>query len=86
MTDVKQPPATFWAIMRYDPKIEERRIIDIYENPEDATIDAGAFGPGFVEVEPFLIHRSPQYADKEPAYEETSADFDTPIHVSGEVR
>lgn len=85
MPDVKPPPVTCWAIIRYDPNIGEKRIIDIYLNPEDAQTDATAFGPGFVEVEPFLIHAAPQYSDAEPAFEETDADFDIPIHVTGEV-
>ena len=86
MSDVKPEPLTCWAITKHDPAIGEKRIIDIYLNPEDATVDAGAFGPGFVEVEPFTVWTAPQYTDREPAYEETAADFDTPIHVSGEVR
>lgn len=84
MTDVK-PPLTCWAITRFDPGIGEKRVIDIYLNPEDAQVDAGAFGPRFVEVEPWLIHATAQYTSKEPAWEVDSDDFDTPIHVPGEV-
>jgi hypothetical protein len=86
MSDVKHAPDTFWAITRFDPKIGEKRIIDIYANPEDAQVDATMLGSSFVEVEPFLIHNAPQYVDNEPAIEENAADFDTPIHVTGEVR
>lgn len=85
MADVK-PPFTAWAIIKFDPTINEKRIVDIYLDPDDANRDAAMFGPAFVEVEPFLIHQAQQYGhDHEPAYEETADDFDTPIHVSGEV-
>lgn len=83
--DVK-PPITAWAITRFDPDIGEKRVVDIYLNAEDATIDAQAFGPAFVEIEPWLIHQAPQYASREPAWEAKAGDFDTPIHVGGEVR
>lgn len=77
-----------WAIFQYDKGLREDRLVAVYTNAPDANLDALAMSNDTQQpsVQPFEIHTAPQYTSVEPAVEESAVDFDTPIHVSGEVR
>lgn len=81
-------PMPAWGLMQHDPKLGESRLVGVYLHAKDANIDALALqnGDNWVTVEPFEVQTGTLYTSTEPATEESSADFDTPIHVDGEVR
>lgn len=75
-------PTTAWAITKFDPDIQEKRVVGIYSNATDANIDAIALqtGTNWVEVEPWLIHNAPQWSSaNEPAWETKDGDFDVVV-------
>jgi hypothetical protein len=75
-------PVTFWAILQWDPKIGEKRVCGIYDDPRAAQEDASAMQGGgtFVEVEPWEIFTAARYSDGgEPAWEADDEDFDVPV-------
>jgi hypothetical protein len=80
-------PTMCWALFVYDAAIKEKRLVAVYSDGADANIDALALTNATQQptVELFEIQNSPQFTSVEPALEESAADFDTPIHVSGEV-
>lgn len=77
-----------WAICQYDRALKENRLVAVYLNPEDASADAIAMSnlDNQPSVEMFEIHEHAEYTAIEPVLEQNSSDFDTPIHVPGEVR
>lgn len=75
-----------WMLTKHDRKLDEKRILGIYLRPQDAIADADAYQPDFVSVDPIVIFDGPQFGSVGSALEADSSDFDTPIHVTGEVR
>lgn len=80
-------PETAWAVLTFDDRIKEKRLVAVYRNPEHANLDAVALqtGTNWVTVEPYEILTAPQVASTDIPRETSAADFDVPIHVDGDV-
>jgi hypothetical protein len=76
-----------WAILVFDDRIKEKRLAGVYLHAEHANIDAVAMQTDgrWVAVEPYELLDAPVIASTDAPRETSAEDFDTPIHVPGEV-
>ena len=76
-----------WAILVFDDRIKEKRLAGVYVNAEHANQDAIAMQADgrWVAVEPYELLDRPIVASTDVPRETSAEDFDTPIHVDGEV-